>query len=189
MKELICSSCGRENSLAGARFCAFCGGELIEKCSSGNAADGICVRLEKIYSDYVNWSAEYLATRPAGSVIGALFTGDRDYKARDEHDEFAGKCQEFAGQLCEGTEAGAPHGRLMELLNYVFFDVYSLCGDEAAWMLMACEKFYIPLLDKLSDDELSHLYSRYKNFRKRRMMLPAQEEILKKMKKLSKNKS
>lgn len=189
MKELICSRCGRENSLSGAKFCAFCGGELIEKCTSGNAADEICDRLEKIYSGYVNWSAEYLATRPAGNIIGALFTGDRDYKARSEHEEFAGKCRDVVPQLCESIDAEGEHGRVIELLDYVFFEVYSQCGDEAAWMLMACEKFYLPVLDKLTDEELSELYSRYKTFRKHRMMLPAQEEILKKMKKLCKNKS
>ena len=28
MEKLYCTKCGKENSLDGARFCAFCGGEL-----------------------------------------------------------------------------------------------------------------------------------------------------------------
>lgn len=187
MEKLYCANCGKENTTAGARFCAFCGGSLEQRpLPTGEECALLCAEVKKLYIDYINWSSDYLASRSADRVIGALFTGDRDYKTRPEHEQFVADCESAVGRLCECFTRGGDQSPVLDLLDYVLFDVHSHCGDEAAWMILACEKYYLPFLDRLSAAELEALYARYKAFRKKKMNLPVQDEMLKKMKKLSK---
>ena len=191
MNRLCCANCGKENSTEGARFCAFCGGPLTEKTlTAGQETDLLCTALKDLYINYITWSSNYLATRPAGKITIALVTGDRDYKDRPEHDAFAADCEKAAAAVLENLSSpDCKPAAVLELLDFIFFDAYDLCGNEASWLLMACEKFYLPWLDLLPRRELGSLCERYAAFRKKKMKLPAQDELLKKMKKLSKSRS
>jgi len=187
MEKLYCTKCGKENSLGGARFCAFCGGELAK--SSLPAAQQLaqlCAGLKNTYINYINWTSDYLASRSAGKILVGMFTSNADFNNRDEHNIFVADCESACADIRTQAALCDSSAELMSLLDYVLFDVYSHCGDEAGWMLLACEKYYLPLLELLSKDELAALYERYRAFRKKKMNLPVQDEMLKTMKKLSK---
>lgn len=188
MNRSYCVKCGKENSVEGAGFCAFCGGQLRkEELSPDVRTERICAELKSLYINYINWSADYMANRSAGTILAGMFTGNGDYKNREEHARFVQDCEKAAGQLLAALEGGSGVDALQQLLDYVLFEVYSHCGDEAGWMIMACERYYLPLLDHLPGDQPAQLYERYKAFRKKKMNLPAQDEMLKKLKKLAKS--
>ena len=115
-----------------------------------------------------------------------MFTSNADFNNRDEHNIFVADCESACADIRAQAALCDSSAELMKLLDYVLFDVYSHCGDEAGWMLLACEKYCIPMLELLSAADLAQLYERYKAFRKKKMNLPVQDEMLKTMKKLSK---
>ncbi len=188
MDKLYCAKCGKENSIQGAKFCAFCGGELAERLTSpGEETARLCRELKNTYINYINWSSDYLASRSVGTVLTGLFTGNGDYNSRQEHKSFASDCEKAAEELCANMKNGGDGSRLWEMLDYVLFQAHGICGNEADWMILAAEKYYIPLVEYLPAKQQRELYERYKAFRKKKMNLPAQEEMLKKLKKLSKS--
>lgn len=187
MGKLYCPGCGKENSTEGARFCAFCGGELAQADKTAEQLLAqLCGGLKDTYINYINWSSDYLASRSAGTILAGMFTGNGDYNNRDEHKVFAADCDKLCGEIVGALQSGGFSPCVSEMLDYVLFDVYSHCGDEAGWMILACEKFYLPILDFLPGGELAQLYPRYKAFRKKKMNLPAQDDMLRHMKRLSK---
>lgn len=190
MEKKYCARCGKENGTEGAAFCAFCGGELaVRAIPAGEETAALCTRVKEIYAAYINWSSDYIASRPAGRVLSALFTGDSDYKSRGEHQVFIDDCEAAAGQLLENfSDEGCAREKVIDTLDYALFRVHEHCGGEAEWMIFAVEKFYLPFLDKLRAEELADFYERYRAFRKKKMGLPVQDEMLKKMKKLSRGK-
>ena len=188
MEKLYCAKCGKENTTAGACFCAFCGGELGEKpLPAAEQTAKLCTQLKDTYINYVNWSSEYLAARSAGTILAGMFTGNGDYNNRDEHREFMSRCEDAAAKLLQNFSCpDCDRAAVLLFLDFALFDIHSRCGDEARWMILACEKFYLPFLDLLSAPELESLHSRYKAFRKKRMNLPVQDDMLKRMKQLGK---
>lgn len=187
MEKLYCIKCGKENSLDGARFCAFCGGELtLSSLPAAQQLAQLCSGLKNTYINYINWTSDYLASRSAGKILAGMFTSNADFNNRDEHNDFVAACEGACADICAQAALCDCSAELMKLLDYVLFDVYSHCGDEAGWMILACEKYCLPILDLLSKNDLAQLYERYKAFRKKKMNLPVQDEMLKKMKKLSK---
>lgn len=187
MDKLYCVKCGKENGVEGGRFCAFCGGELAERAASPTKeAERLCIGLKNTYINYINWSSDYMARRSAGKILAGMFTGNGDYNNRDEHKVFAADCEKAAGEICRAMEQGGDSAAVKQLLDYVLFEVYDHCGDEAGWMILACEKYYIPFLEHLSRDELAELSPRYRQFRKKKMNLPVQDDMQKKMKALLK---
>lgn len=187
MEKLYCTKCGKENSLEGARFCAFCGGELGGSAlPADRQLSGLCAELKNTYINYINWTSDYLSSRSAGKILAGMFTSNADFNNRDEHNVFVAECERLSAGICSAASGCDSSAELMKLLDYVLFDVYSHCGDEAGWMLLACEKYCIPMLELLSAADLAQLYERYKAFRKKKMNLPVQDEMLKTMKKLSK---
>lgn len=188
MEKYYCSACGKENTLDLARFCAYCGAELVARgLSSEEETGALCGAVYRIYAGYINWSSDYIASRPAGKVFSALFTGDSDYKSRPEHEEFIAVCEKAVGELyAHFSTGGFERGKILKLLDYVLFDCHEHCGNEAEWMIFAVEKFFLPFMDHLSKEEAGDFYERYRAFRKRKRGLPVQDEMLKKLKKKSK---
>lgn len=143
-------------------------------------------KFEGLYSSYIDWSRELMGSYGGIKMFAQMFTGGAEYKNREEHMDFfraAGTlAEEYMVELKSGS---ADRDGLMEILRYVLLDCHGVGDDWAEWMLLAVEKHFIAFVELLSREEAAALLEPYKKLRRRNKGLPPQDEILKKLKKLS----
>ncbi len=175
----VCPACAREIISPDAAFCSFCGASLRE-----DGAEELFEKIRGIYAVYINWSAEYLAERSAGSSLSALFTGDRAFKERPEHVSFFDSCAETAAKLLGKLSVGTGvSDRLYELMRFVLLECHEDRIASVDWMLLAAEKHFLPFVELLSAEQAAELYEPYRRARRKNKGLPPQDEMLKKLKK------
>lgn len=139
-----------------------------------------------LYSEYISWSAEFLAECGGLNIVKRMFTGNAEYNRRPEHMKFFSDCRAEAEKYLEDVRNGAGREELMPLLRYVFISCHESCDDVTEWMLMAAEKNFIPFADELTKAEAEELYKPYRSLRRKNRGMPPQDELLKKLKELSK---
>lgn len=177
---MICPGCGNIIEDIAARFCPRCGIALEEKKGCADA-------ISQVYTRYIDWSAEYLGGRSGIKVFTAMFSGDGDYKRQPEHTNFFNACAAAAESfLAEFSTGGIQRGELLRVLDYALFDCHGETDRYADWMLLAVEKHFLPFAQLLTAEEAAPRYERYRLARKHSRGLPAQDEMLKILKKRAK---
>lgn len=144
-------------------------------------------KIFRLYSDYISWSVELMRSFGGVKIFTQLFTGGAQYKNREEHMEFFKDVEDAAGEFFYAIkECTVERDELLDVLQYVLLVCHEGVDEWGDWMLLAAEKHFVPFADLLSREEAVKLYEPYRKLRRRNKGLPPQEDILKKLKKLSK---
>lgn len=178
-KVMICPNCGKELDGDQMRFCPFCGTEQVFPAA---AELGTVAEVRERYEEYAAWARSARSQKEFGRILSTLFTGNRAFKNSPEHERFVMDVKNMAEKLVARYEAGEQRDTLMELLHYVLLDCYKDIAQETEWMYLVAEKFFMPLLALLTQEEAAELYVPYKSLRKKQPGLEFQKNIRKMLK-------
>lgn len=136
----------------------------------------------RLYETYeAKFQAQEQKRKPLEGAFG-LGGGPRSYPC---HDEFA----EQLKALLDSPEAGSlSPERTRQLLEYIYFAParHPDGRDAVYWMKLAVHGLTTDLLSRLEPEDAGAIYAAYQNAYPRRNRLPAQETLLKALKKRSK---